>query len=556
MLAPDNWNEAFVPFMTTIDGRRTFLPSDFGAEDITMLAELVPVIDAPMLRARIADIAWTYGDRSNTPLLLAAVTAYASAPLNPEVWFGSGRDSFRRALELAARVGRIGATERTRIRDRLVGFVLNDSDAAVPLFVGISSLLREHARPGEPERRLLAERLVACADNANDDFRLARGLLREAAAWFALAKDPDSARTCTVRVADFYRAEADALLSADRGASVAGSLLEKAIEILRTLPREFRVARGLDDQLAGLRAQLGEAREVTFEQMARIRSGPIDISEWVATARARVAGKPRVDAMALLFTIAPIIEPEQAMDAQREQMRGSIRRAMGQVTFAAGGRKVAERSGADGAEPSDEEVVNEVFREFRLRTDLTVRALILPALETFSLEHRPSLQYLLEICMQSPVIPEGHGAQWARGIMHGFNGDMASAAAVLIPQLEQLVRLHLKARGVYTLLVDEKGLESEKGLGALLGMPEASEVFGAGLVMELRGLLTEQVGPNLRNDFAHGLLNDSHSVGGASVYAWWLLSRLAFVPYYNTLVAASSESPSPAEPIEPSGGGG
>ncbi len=553
LLVPDNWNEPFVPFMTMPDGRRTFLPSDFGEECLTLLAELVPLINAPMLRARVADIAWTYGDRSNTALVQAAVTAYVSAPLTPEVWFDSGRASFRRALELAARVGKIGATERTTIRDQMVGFILNDTDPDVSMFVEISALLREYARPDEPDRRPLAERLVACVNDTGDNFGLARGLLREAAQWFALAKDLDAARASSARVADHYSAEAEARLAADSGAMVAGSLLEKAIEILRTLPREFRAAHGLDERLTRMRARLSEARELTLEEMARITSGPIDISEWVAAARARVTGKPRDLAMAQLFTVAPIIDPEQAMGSEREQMRGSIRRVIGQATFAADGRKVAERSGAEGAEPSDEEVVNEVFHHFRLRTDLTVRALILPSLEVFGFEHRLDFLYLYEICMQSPVVPEGHAAQWARGILHGFNGDMASATAVLVPQLEQLVRLHLKSRGVYTLFVDEKGVESEKSLGALLGMQEASDIFGAGLVLELRGLLTEQVGLNLRNDVAHGMLYDSLSTSAATVYSWWLLSRLAFVPYYNTLLAAHRESPPPADQAESSG---
>jgi hypothetical protein len=59
-------------------------------------------------------------------------------------------------------------------------------------------------------------------------------------------------------------------------------------------------------------------------------------------------------------------------------------------------------------------------------------------------------------------------------------GDFGPAVAVLVRQLEQLIRTTLKRRGVYALVVGDTGVESEKSLGALLDMPECAEVFGTG----------------------------------------------------------------------------
>ena len=67
----------------------------------------------------------------------------------------------------------------------------------------------------------------------------------------------------------------------------------------------------------------------------------------------------------------------------------------------------------------------------------------------------------------------------------------------------------LRRHDVHTLFVDEHGVESEKSLNALLDMTETEDIFGAGMVMEMKAMLVVQGGPNLRNDVAHGLLDDN-----------------------------------------------
>lgn len=99
----------------------------------------------------------------------------------------------------------------------------------------------------------------------------------------------------------------------------------------------------------------------------------------------------------------------------------------------------------------------------------------------------------------------------------------------------------MRDRGVFSLFVDERGVETEKGLKTLLEMPEATQLLGPDLTLELRALLCEQLGPNLRNDLAHGLLNDSQSWSAAAVYAWWLCLRLAALPYYGVLMHAREQ---------------
>ena len=61
----------------------------------------------------------------------------------------------------------------------------------------------------------------------------------------------------------------------------------------------------------------------------------------------------------------------------------------------------------------------------------------------------------------------------------------------------------------------------------MLGMTEAKEFLGEDLQYELRLLLTEQVGQNLRNELAHGLLAEGSFYSAPAVYVWWLFFHIA-----------------------------
>jgi hypothetical protein len=57
-------------------------------------------------------------------------------------------------------------------------------------------------------------------------------------------------------------------------------------------------------------------------------------------------------------------------------------------------------------------------------------------------------------------------------------------------------------------------------------------------VTEVRALLVEQGGANLRNDIAHGLFDDIASWSRSSVHAWWLALRLVVTPLWRMNGAA------------------
>ena len=50
--------------------------------------------------------------------------------------------------------------------------------------------------------------------------------------------------------------------------------------------------------------------------------------------------------------------------------------------------------------------------------------------------------------------------------------------------------------------------------------------FGKDIIFELKAVFANALGPNLRNEVAHGLLDDNAASSIESIYAWWMVLRL------------------------------
>ncbi|TDO68671.1 uncharacterized protein DUF4209 [Kribbella sp. VKM Ac-2571] len=267
-----------------------------------------------------------------------------------------------------------------------------------------------------------------------------------------------------------------------------------------------------------------------MEQMMRIQSDPVDLTDAVSYARSQVSGHAdKFDALAAFATLAPPMDEASTRDTAAKMLDGTISHIFGSSTFSSDFRKIAASPGSSGQ--ADENAVwAEMVRTVFFHSQLLGKGVIQPAQEVLTTEHRFSRQYMVSLCLESPTVPEGHATLWGDGLALGLGGNYGAAVSVLVPQLEQVVRIMLRRHNVHTLFVDEHGVESEKSLNALLDMTETEDIFGAGMVMEMKAMLVVQGGPNLRNDVAHGLLNDDTAWSYSALYMWWFCLRLVTWP--------------------------
>ena len=531
MLAdPSSGLMPYRPLWQLPDGQRTALPEDIKPNHLAILREFFPGVADPVLRARIADLLWIAppGDR-NPEHARAAINAYIEIPIQVESWAGGGKEAWQRATTLSIMLGDGAETKRSEIKLRLLeSFRATDQEQAV-LAGSISEVLRDHILTAD-ESLQVASRLEEFGLDESISLHIRRELLQLAVGWFGNCRQPERATDSKVAIAETWEAEANAcLVPGSESHMQATACIGNAINAFREIPRVDREARDLEPRIVALQEQLAVSGELAREEMGVIDGPSIDLSEQVARAREAVSGKGAIEALYALAGLCP--GPKFSADktfATELLEQHPLQRIFSTTHFSEDGRVVARTDGHIGElDPNGLEapVWSQMISHFVLSIDLTVRGALLPALRVIAFEHRFTQKDCLTLVLGSPIIPRDHAMLFAKGIFAGLDHDYSTAVHLLAPQIEHMVRFHLKASGEITTKLEE-GIRTEKGLSALLKIPKTKELFGEDVWYEMSALFCEPRGPNLRNYVAHGLLGDRESNTPYTCYAWWFALRL------------------------------
>jgi hypothetical protein len=539
MLSPSSQNEPFKPFMV-MDGKRSVVPDDLLQSDIAFFADIVDVVDDVWLKARLADLVWLKHKPRDVTFALAAIDAYRSIPLDTETWVHGGRECWERAIGLA-RMLRAGAGNRLEeIETAIVGTFDQSTKDDGFLALWLADLLksnglgRKHAEPVARKLETLAKDF-----DAEGDLHRAREYFSASADWYKAAGDDARAAEMTVSLAEGWVKEAIARTATDAPSHmVAASFYENAIQIYRKIPRAERAAHRVDERTAELRAHLNASGEKSLDEMGVISTPGIDITQLVENARKSVSGRSAKEALLAFANLHGGAKVDELRRSALERMRQfPLQSLFAATVMSRDGRVIAKRPPMSlGAEPSaDDEIAirAEMIRDYGILVSIVVQGDIWPALEVLLLEHRLREADFITLANQSPIVPKGRAGLFGKALFKGYDRDFVSALHLLIPQIEHLVRVHLKQAGAKTTNLDKDGIETEIGMSTLMGLPEAEQVFGKDLAFELKTLFCDAFGPNLRNELAHGLLDEDACHSPFAIYAWWLGLRLVFNTWWN-----------------------
>jgi hypothetical protein len=549
MLKPKSINEPFAP-IAVFDGRRSALPEDFSGTDTSLLAEFAAELDDEWVRARIADLVWLCKKPRSVSHAVLAIDAYRAIPLDPKTWAHGARDCWERAIALSMQLRAGAGTRLQELESALLEkFECKDSpDGFFALSIAHllfdSNLARERAHDIADA---LAKRGGSLVDSGAHHH--ARSYLEAAVQWYGRSGDKELHADMVCAVAEAWASEAVARANSDQPSNiVAVGFYEHAIHAFRSIPRALRAVRHVDERIAELHASLDAAGKASLGEMGVASSGSIDISEMVQTAQASVRGKPLLDALAALANVHHGARKKDIEEFSEKMLLEHPMQALFSAThLSRDGRVVAKRPGMGfgNRDSADYQLTlwAEMVKHYSMEVSLIVQGQIWPALQAFSLDHRIREADLARIVAQSPIVPHGRAPLIAKALFAGFERDLVVALHLLVPQVEHLVRWHLKSSGVKTSTLSADGVESENGLSKLVELPEVSKIFGDNIAFELNALFCDAFGPNLRNEVAHGLLDHESCQGAQTVYAWWLLLRMTFNTFWNAVQRKEHEPP-------------
>lgn len=546
MLSPKSLNEPFKPFMV-MEGRRSVIPDDLSESDIAFYAAIVDAIDDARLKARVADLVWLKQRPRNVQFALAAIDAYRRIPLDVETWFRGGRECWERAISLA-RMLKAGAGARL---GEMEAVILDAFSTAAKesgfLALWLADLMDTYGL-GRAHSAAIAQKLnvLAVEFEGDGDLHRSREFFDAASRWFGRSGDEAKAAEMTVAVAEGWVKEAIARVSSDQPSHmVAASFYEKAIQIYRSIPRSQRLIHQGDERIAELHQHMSDAGEKSLDELGAVKTPGVDISELVENARKSVVGKSVQDALFSFANIYQGARVDQVRTAAEKILQQSIFRRLAKSThLSRDGRVIAKQpaAGFDNAAASDDPALwAQMVHDYQILINIVVHGDIWPAHEMLLQEHRLREDDFIGLASQSPIVPRGRERLFGKALYAGFDRDFTVSIHLLAPQIEHMVRFHLKSAGVKTTNLDIDGIENENGLSTLMGLPETETVFGKDLSFEIKALFCDAFGPNLRNELAHGLLDDDSFQSIHAIYAWWMGLRLVFNTFWNAARKAESD---------------
>ena len=297
---------------------------------------------------------------------------------------------------------------------------------------------------------------------------------------------------------------------------------EKALETARKIPtnqRDDNTTQAIND----LETKIYNIGNTIINQMHVISSGQIDITHYQEVAMLNMSNIENTqDALRKFSQLNASLKYANIKNQCIQKHKNSFIQAVCTILpIAHDGRSI-------GALPKFNESNMEVLEMYMvgyLNQYLPVlnQAYIIPSLQQLYADHKVTLEDIKEICQLSSIVPNDRAELITKALYFGFQEDFQTAIYLLSPQVENIIRQILKANNINTTHIDKDNNQTENGLSSLLDLPKIKYILNEDILFTLKALFTSQLGPNLRNNIAHGLFNDQESYSQEVIYAWWFI---------------------------------
>lgn len=518
------------PMRQDSDGLRSLVPDDLTDQDLNALAEIVYEIKDAEFRARVADVLWVC--RKDFKAAHHAVAAFIESAENlksGDLW-PPYIERLDRAAVISARKG-FGAQRDEVVRVVESAIVEFENDSSSGLLCGRLMGILRMLGSGDVNRYIeLSERLAR--DFASmEDWNFAENYWKVAEDWHRANKDEEALQRSMIEAAECIvaRAEAEWVKETPQAASAA-HWMGRGLEALRRARADRERIKEVHRKLLTLQKEsLKELKPFDFDP----ESMPGYKEERDATQQAairHVSGYPFERALLRFAHIGNPTNVVRLIEDDEKNSEGIIwDKLIGASQLDRDG-KVADRMQPTGfGEDPDgaarrkrlaqqaSQILYPTAAEWRLE----------PARKAIAAEHPIRFRDLAFLVTNNPLIREGHEGIYLRGIQAGFFGDWLLAMHLLIPQIEDSIRYVLQQHGEVTSTL-KTGVQMEKDINDLLWEDAAEKILGADILFDLRGILIEKFGANMRNECAHGLMHKGMFLRAESIYLWWLVIRLCW----------------------------
>ena len=516
-------NDPFQPYIS-IGNNRSFSPIDLKNEEILFLSNIVNEDIPPILKARIADILWTYSiKKQKYPEI--AIESYISMDVCDDFFEPNIYTFWERAVVLAKQTKNSSLIKK--IKSKLLHEINYPSTnwdfhllKIIEIFVKTD--LAKELNQDFAEKLLEKQKKF----DHKEQFHIVEQYLEFSEKLFQKSNNLDKKYDCIALLAQATENYGDH--RKNESAMVANHFYKMVLQRYRQIPNSYRNSLQIDQKIDFIQEKITQSGFLITDELQLISTKEMDISQLQEQSMNHVKNKQIALESLLYFTGVSSFNFESIWKSTENYIQNSVVSSLfGVTSVSLDGRKISSIPplALDGNN-RDEVILKNAIKNFGIHMHLAVEGCILPALNQIQKEHLFPKEFLIQLCKLSAIVPDKREILVANALYQGFEWDFRSAIHLLAPQVENIVRQLLKQNGLVTTHTDQDGIENEIGLSSLVNLDGAREILEDDLWFELQAVFTDSLSANLRNEVGHGLLDDETSNSLYSVYAWWMVLRL------------------------------
>lgn len=295
----------------------------------------------------------------------------------------------------------------------------------------------------------------------------------------------------------------------------------KVIKILKTIP-------DTEDERREIVKEMEPYQKETLQNMQKF-SYSKDTSEEVNKIIKSLEGKDLRDVLTFYVTQLPFVSKEKAKKAVLERSENSLTALLFPTVVLDKKGKIKYKLPSISPQCKEEAISANIEAEYLNYASLYTQVYVNPILLYIHKNFKVDEELLEKIVEDNFFVPGDRKKSFVKGLLAGFEFDLITALSILVPQVENALRCLAEECGDVIYKSNEDGVEELITLNGILDLPKLNETLDDDLIFNLKSIFTSKFGINIRNEVAHGIIDDEEFKSVYSLYVWWFILKLCCI---------------------------
>lgn len=503
-------NIIYNPLFLYEDGSRSFYIDDLSDEDFNLLKKINNNKLSNNVKAFIADLIWT--QKKDYEYSNIAINAYYELfkVLKNDIDSKFDIEIIRRALFIAAQIKNDDFSKSCC--DQIYSFIISDALSHRDCFKRIYfiDILIQYDKDRISD-------LIAILDEeiglSKDNLYRAKHAYKSKVKCFKVLKQPENIKLTNIALAKFFVNYADCLTKSSLDdILVAKKCYIDAIELYRN--------NGKTEDVIFVREKVEQIEPLVVEQLQSIKV-ELDVTSIIEEIKNDITDLSLEECIIYFLKVVDFPRKDSLKQRIKDEIKISPLQSMIPVS-------IVNKTGRVLCLLDPIMSVDLDVDSFELDRHLAHKLLIETQIYSLGIEYL--INHIKQKFDVSPeavdflvqdnlIVPENRRSIFKYAIYLFFNDKRYEAMHILAPQVENLFRELAKNCGGSITTIDKNGIEQVKLLKSIFETSELLECYNSDILFLFRSLLIEIACGNIRNDIAHGLLDEDDI--GRSEYSYF-----------------------------------